>query len=224
MKRILLAAAVALTVAPSAFAQVPAGDSVIGSGTARFTSPDLAGLTVPFSIDVRSGPSGEDPMGSLQLLVPFDDPTCLAIRSGGGQVADEAVINFRNTLTGLRVLVRIAGGTSGPRLFSLTQAGSAGDCSFAPPGSVAEVIEGDLSIVDAPALPTSKSQCANGAWRIYGVFKNHGDCVSFVRHQARQECIFIRATHGHPAFRAWYGSGVDKRHAMRRCIRDRSES
>ena len=181
MKRMLLAAAaVALTFAAPTAAQVPAGDSVIGSGTARFTSPDLAGLTVPFSIDVRSGPSGEDPVGSLQLFVPFDDPTCLAIRSGGGQVADEAVINFRNPLTGVRVLVRIAGGTSGPRLFSLTQAGSASDCSFAPPGTIADVIEGDLSIVDAPALPTSRNQCANGAWRIYGVFKNQGDCVSFV--------------------------------------------
>ena len=109
---LLAAAALALTSAVPAAAQVPAGDSVIGSGTARFvTGPGRADR--PFSIDVRSGPSGEDPVGSLQLLIPFDDPTCLAIRSGGGQVADEAVINFRNTLTGARVLVRIAGGTSG---------------------------------------------------------------------------------------------------------------
>lgn len=180
MKRMLLTAAVALTVAAPAAAQVPAGDSVIGNGTARFTTPDLAGLTVPFSIDVRSGPSGEDPVGSLQLFVAFDDPTCLAIRSGGGQVADEAVINFRNPLTGVRVLVRVTGGTSGPRLFSVTQASSASDCSFVPPGTIAEVIEGGISIVDAPALPTSKNQCANVGWKTYGVFRNRGDCVSFV--------------------------------------------
>src|SRR5215212_3526028 len=121
MKRMLLAAAaLALTFALPAAAQVPVGDSVIGSGTARFVSPDLAGLTVPFSIDVRSGPTGENPVGSLQLFLSFDDPTCLAIRSGGGQVADEAVINLRNTLTGSRVVVRIAGGTSGPRLIGLS--------------------------------------------------------------------------------------------------------
>ena len=181
MKRMLLAAAaLALTSAVPAAAQVPAGDSVIGSGTARIVTPDLAGLTVPFSIDVRSGPSGEDPVGSLQLLIPFDDPTCLAIRSGGGQVADEAVINFRNTLTGARVLVRIAGGTSGPRQIWLSTASSASDCSFVPPISVAEVIEGSISIFDAPPLPTTTEQCKNGGWKTYGVFKNLGDCVSFV--------------------------------------------
>jgi hypothetical protein len=29
-------------------------------------------------------------------------------------------------------------------------------------------------------LPTSKAQCKNGGWKTYGVFKNQGDCVSFV--------------------------------------------
>lgn len=30
------------------------------------------------------------------------------------------------------------------------------------------------------SLPTSKDQCKNGGWRQCGVFKNQGDCVSFV--------------------------------------------
>jgi hypothetical protein len=179
-KMVVAATAAALAFTAPAAAQVPAGDSVIGSGTARFVSPDLAGLTVPFSIDVRSGPSGESPVGSVQLLIPLDDPTCLAIRSGGGQVADEAVINLRNTLFGTRVLVRITGGTSGPRVIGLSVADSAGDCSFVPPVSIAEVIEGGISIVDAPPRPTTRDQCKNGGWRTYGVFKNQGDCVSFV--------------------------------------------
>jgi DNA-binding beta-propeller fold protein YncE len=29
-------------------------------------------------------------------------------------------------------------------------------------------------------LPTLKEQCKNGGWRTFGVFKNQGDCVSFV--------------------------------------------
>jgi hypothetical protein len=29
-------------------------------------------------------------------------------------------------------------------------------------------------------LPTSKEECKNGDWRTFGVFKNQGDCVSFV--------------------------------------------
>ena len=85
MKRLLLIAVALGDFSLPAAGRVPAGDSVIGSGTARFITPDLAGLTVPFSIDIRSGPSGEDPVGGLQLFLGFDDPTCMAIRSGGGQ-------------------------------------------------------------------------------------------------------------------------------------------
>jgi hypothetical protein len=29
-------------------------------------------------------------------------------------------------------------------------------------------------------LPTTKEECKNGGWRTFGVFKNQGDCVSFV--------------------------------------------
>jgi hypothetical protein len=38
----------------------------------------------------------------------------------------------------------------------------------------------DFTVIDAHRLPTSKDQCKNGGWRTYGVFKNQGDCVSFV--------------------------------------------
>lgn len=183
---ILAGIAVALALASPVDAQVPTGDSVTGAGTARFVTPDFAGLTVPFSIDVRSAPSGENPVGSLQLLIGFDDPTCLAIRAGGGQVADEAAINFRNTLTGSRVVVRIAGGTSGPRLIGLSGASSAADCGFAPPVTAAEVIAGDISIVDAPPPPTSKDQCKQGGWRAFRAFRNQGDCTSFVANGGRR--------------------------------------
>jgi hypothetical protein len=30
------------------------------------------------------------------------------------------------------------------------------------------------------ATPTSKEQCKDGGWKTFGVFKNQGDCVSFV--------------------------------------------
>lgn len=32
----------------------------------------------------------------------------------------------------------------------------------------------------APAVPTSVAQCMNGGWQSFGMFKNQGDCVSFV--------------------------------------------
>ncbi len=37
-----------------------------------------------------------------------------------------------------------------------------------------------LSGAIPPNLPTTKDQCMNGGWRNYLVFKNQGDCVSFV--------------------------------------------
>ena len=82
---------------------------------------------------------------------------------------------------------------------------------------------GDVVVADTRPAPTSKHECSNGAWRDLA-FNSHAQCVNAADQQARRECTFIRATHGQPAFRAWYGSGVHKRHAMRRCIRDRSGS
>lgn len=31
-----------------------------------------------------------------------------------------------------------------------------------------------------PSVPTTKDQCKDGGWKTFGVFKNQGDCVSFV--------------------------------------------
>jgi hypothetical protein len=31
-----------------------------------------------------------------------------------------------------------------------------------------------------PPLPTSMEQCKSGGWQSFGVFKNQGDCVSYV--------------------------------------------
>jgi hypothetical protein len=29
-------------------------------------------------------------------------------------------------------------------------------------------------------LPTTNDECKNGGWETFGVFKNQGDCVSFI--------------------------------------------
>jgi hypothetical protein len=184
MKGRLLLLAV-LTVAGSAGAaqaQVPAGDSVTGAGTARFVSAGLEGLTVPFAIDVRGGPSGENPTGSVSLLLTFTDPSCLAVRDGGGAAAPTAAMNLVNPITGQRVVIQIGGGESGPQLIALFAADSPSDCSFrTSPTTLAEVISGSIAIVDAPPRPTSKGQCKNGGWRNFGaLFRSQGDCVSFV--------------------------------------------
>jgi hypothetical protein len=72
-------------------------------------------------------------------------------------------------------------------------------------------VTGDLIVTDAqPPRPTTKNQCKNGGWKTYGVFKNQGDCVSFVVHQAVKACVFERAGMGRRAF------------AMLRCIHQRA--
>jgi hypothetical protein len=37
------------------------------------------------------------------------------------------------------------------------------------------------------ALPASTHECNNGGWRTYGVFKNQGDCVSFVETKGKNQ-------------------------------------
>jgi hypothetical protein len=38
----------------------------------------------------------------------------------------------------------------------------------------------DFTVADTKPLPTVKDQCKNGGWKTFGIFKNQGDCVSFV--------------------------------------------
>jgi hypothetical protein len=35
-------------------------------------------------------------------------------------------------------------------------------------------------MIVAPPPPTTKDECKKGGWETYAVFKNRGDCVSFV--------------------------------------------
>jgi hypothetical protein len=39
----------------------------------------------------------------------------------------------------------------------------------------------------APSLPTALGDCKKGGWVSYGIFKNQGDCVSFVATEGRNQ-------------------------------------
>jgi hypothetical protein len=39
--------------------------------------------------------------------------------------------------------------------------------------------------VPAPPVPTRTSDCKNGGWQAFDVFKNQGDCVSYVATDGR---------------------------------------
>ena len=208
----------AAVLAPGAAAQVPTQDSVIGSGVARTSGSDT---TFDFDIDARSGPSGENPTGQVTFRYTTDGSTffsgpvtCLAV-NGNFASLNADTPQYRGV--GLDVTDSPSG--------DLIRAIPTGTSSCSPLGTAVdfEVISGDLVVTDAPVLPTSTNQCKNGGWSAYGVFENQGDCVSFVRQQARQQCVVHRATrHGRPAFRTFFGAGVEERLAMRRCIEARS--
>jgi hypothetical protein len=53
---------------------------------------------------------------------------------------------------------------------------SEGDISVLPE----PLLTGEIQVIDALPLPTATEQCKNGGLKTFGVFKNQGDCVSFV--------------------------------------------
>jgi hypothetical protein len=180
MKRLAAAIVVAqvLVWAHSALAQTPVEDSVTGSGDGGFSSCCFFG----FRIDAHSGPSGETPTGTASFspsqFGTFTGPvTCLHVDGNA------ATLNFV-----------VIGDPSGPHVFTFTVIDSSSgdrfvsnvdkraptDCS--PLDSAPDLIDpgGDIVVVDAQPLPIIKDECKNGGWRAFGVFKNQGDCVSFV--------------------------------------------
>ena len=124
--------------------------------------------------------STENPTGTLTLLFTFTDPTCLVI---GGPVEEPptATVNLLNPVTGGRAVFQL-GSIGGVQLIAGAAADSPDDCSLGSASEVAEVISGQISITDAPALPTSRDDCKNGGWRSFGAtFQNQGQCVAFVQ-------------------------------------------
>ena len=44
----------------------------------------------------------------------------------------------------------------------------------------------DAFVAKIATQPTSTDQCKNGGWKTFGVFKNQGDCVSFVASKGKK--------------------------------------
>jgi hypothetical protein len=181
MKRFIvpvIVGAILLVPAGAASAQAPIGDSITGSGT-------TGNFFGRFQIDVRSGPSGQNPTGQASfrdgVIGPIDGPaTCLAVSGNVGivnlQTPQFGVVTFEIVdNAGSGQPDTITGRATGP-----ADGRSPTDCSPLPTGLSETVVEGDVSVVDAPPLPTSKDQCKHGGWRTFGIFKNQGACVSFV--------------------------------------------
>jgi hypothetical protein len=144
---------------------------------------------IEYAFDARRGPSGENPSGSVSWVDRaefFGGPvTCLTV------TGCRATIGFENDGTASEVvkggfLFVEDNGTPGVGRDNVHGTFVADPPTFCPSNTLVYrpefdmVTSGELTVRDAPALPTSKDQCKNGGWRNVPGFKNQGDCVSFV--------------------------------------------
>jgi hypothetical protein len=144
-------------------------------------------LRTTFSIDAHSGPSGENPSGTVGVgleereggpigLLDFH-VSCLAA-SG-----NRATIGIDDTGDGVGdalIFVEDDGGLGQDKLtFTLPFSGPPAVCTSSPPTPLLPA-DGDITVHDAVPFPTSKEQCRNGGWRNFPGFKNEGDRIAFV--------------------------------------------
>jgi hypothetical protein len=162
-------------------AQSAGEDFVAGTFTVG-DAPPSGSIAFEATVDARSGPSGENPVGTF-VHSPNGFPSlysvaCLHVTGNTAIVginysgAPDAGLLFR--------VVDASVDTFSPPPTIGTQVGPhdcTGPVSFLSP---LPVIAGDIVIHDARPLPATKDQCKNGGWKTFGVFKNQGDCVSFV--------------------------------------------
>jgi hypothetical protein len=198
------AALLLLGIPSSGLGQPPARDSVAG----QLFSPERGLIFIVEAQSGPSGenPTGtvQWAIGGGAGLGWGGSVTCLAVRDSTAVIGFSGTHNpgFEMPIHPVTGLIRVADGggvESGLDSFewaeTLGPAGGApipgpSDCSafpgpfarsiWSPPGGVVNDF-GDLIVIDTqPPLPTTKEQCKDGGWRNFPVFKNQGDCVSFV--------------------------------------------
>jgi hypothetical protein len=130
------------------------------------------------TVDAHSGPSGENPTGEITVRVmdafATGQVTCLSVAGNRATVGTDLLGGF--------LLFFEDNGGSGQDRFSAVETGAAPSICPPTPSTGLIPIDGDITVHDAPALPTSKDQCKNGGWRNFGTaFKNEGQCVAFVQ-------------------------------------------
>jgi hypothetical protein len=188
----VVGAGVALALPGVSGAQVsPAQQSAVSP---TFTAPAFFG-----SFNAVSDAGGANPSGQVSYhlgggLGSDTSATVVCLSVSG----NTAVIGFVGTIDDpfpappqQRVVgeLLVADNAPGPNNFLDTIALSqritdTGTANCAAPGALTigplNLMSGDIIVTAAPTLPTSKDQCKHGGWQSFGIFKNQGDCVSFV--------------------------------------------
>jgi hypothetical protein len=182
MRRLLplLVAGVVCAFPAESSAQVPRQDSVSISGIVIGGHANFVVTT----LTATSGPSGESPSGQVSFIfapqVIAGPVTCLAVRG------NTATLNFQDQTYGV-VTVQVT--DNHPDTYDAINIGRAAtDCSPLPATAFGgAVTAGDIIVIDAPPSPNSTQQCKNSGWKSYRVFKNQGDCVSFVATEGKNQ-------------------------------------
>jgi hypothetical protein len=180
-----LAVVATLALGGGASAQGPAEDSVTGtaSGPVSCIPPGCFRVTTTF--DAHSGRSGENPRGTVRVDGVVTTPPFGGYEIFGGRVACLNVVGTRATIGVVGEVGPFEGATfivEDAAQDKMSAIPGPADVTCPAPGAfgLTPIAEGDIVVVDAPPLPTSKDQCENGGWRNFPGFKNQGNCVSWV--------------------------------------------
>jgi hypothetical protein len=163
-------------------------------GFTRCLTPDR------YSFDAQSGPAGEAPSGTVifatgeraGLFTDFGTVSCLAVTGNRASIG----VNFQGFIPvaseahAAVIYVEDLGGEAQDKIAvqDLAPGVTAPSvCPAARPPSIplqptfpVDFDDWQIIVIDTLARPTTKDQCNNGGWKTYGIFKNQGDCVSFV--------------------------------------------
>jgi hypothetical protein len=162
-------------------AQAPAQDSVVGSGITTATYSNGA-------VNITSGPLGQDPTGTASVVFAGErfvstSVLCLSVSENTATFVISLAPNSLGAEFARATVVDNSSTGSPDTLATAGHVSPAPDCSPETGFAGTEpLIAGDIVVVDAPPLPTSKEQCKHGGWRTFGdTFKNQGQCVAFVQ-------------------------------------------
>jgi hypothetical protein len=194
-----LLSVVALTVglglgaATTSAAQSPVQDSVTGSATTG-----IGRNFAEYTFDVHSGPSGENPTGTVVFASLFGvigplDVTCLSVSGNRASM----IVRFPEPNTSTTVGLEISVEDNGPAQDRIDPQPLTALPSACPvPSEVSEpTLSGDIVVTDAQPFPTTADQCRHGGWHDFG-FKNEGECIAFVNHA--HDCRIVEHHGDHP--------------------------
>jgi hypothetical protein len=157
----------------AALGQTATEDSVRGAATLP--------TALRLEFDARSGPSGENAHGTVVASFGRGSSVFSVVCL---QVTGRTAVVGANLDTGTAgALFQVVDGS--PDAIAAVPSYDAPiqeqDCRTPSVGYPPQpIISGDVIVTDAHPFPSSKDQCKNGGWQSFGVFKNQGECVSFV--------------------------------------------